>query len=686
MSPDEEITCGHCNEKIKLGNFCVHVAEFINFNKFKCRSCKFETSSRDLKDYHERKNPGHSLESVDQPFYQELLPKLEDLFVEISKKLEGSGSNQTISKPGYDKQQKIRVKEKASKSSMEITLENYLKGFKEAAKKIEYNKLSKNREGVILVNGSPIKLISPINDENGDVICSLCGERISAAYIDRRKHIVDCHKKEFFEKVAKNKGSSDVEWRLILFEMIKNAFPSNFIFTDLQCLTCGKVIRTMDGKRSHLYRKHDVQLTCLYKDCKFKDFESSKLTQHLKENHKKYSFSGQKGDSKCDKEKLLKKLSQQRKYDIDMIMTHYFPVGFTEYTPEVPGNKYDEWERFLKSIEVLPPYFRNDFGGVINVNKDSSSNEGIEDRQSRSVSRNNNGSSKRCKRNEIISSRRSSLSDSEDGTNTSIRSISVTRKDGGDNQNKPSSSGLNMKHQNQTSINRSSENRDRSGITPKLCTNYQNTDNNIQSNEQQAKIVKSNSTIVNPSKCMFLANSMRKRKSSTSPSNEIQSPINSKRKISGYDPSVDAISLNNKVKIDRYKQPNKTSINVTSTSRSIDKEKNNSFSLKCCNNQKNLLVGEIKSNKTKLEADESVNKINENLNKFYNDKKNSLNNLDLKKISIPNSKITPTPNLIPNNLSPKDPRSRNYANNNFESSSSSNVEIKVKRLSINIPI
>lgn len=120
------------------------------------------------------------------------------------------------------------------------------------------------------------------------VICSTCGEMVPVDYKARRAHAIAKH-------TDRGEDSFVAEWDEeedfgeVLAAAMKKAFPNESPNSDYECSKCGKEVKTMDTRRSHvsgLHMQGDGNLSCPFQDCKEGRPTVTKMNKHIQDDHK----------------------------------------------------------------------------------------------------------------------------------------------------------------------------------------------------------------------------------------------------------------------------------------------------------------------------------------------------------------------------------------------------------------
>ncbi|MFH4979121.1 hypothetical protein AB6A40_005830, partial [Gnathostoma spinigerum] len=112
--------------------------------------------------------------------------------------------------------------------------------------------------------------------QKGFITCVKCRKEISCDYVKRRKHVLKYHCSHV----------TDSECQDILSTEMRTCFPGMVVFSDSQCIECGRHYRSENGRLGHVAKCHFQQLMqCVIPGCSFADSTPSAVKLHLQKDH-----------------------------------------------------------------------------------------------------------------------------------------------------------------------------------------------------------------------------------------------------------------------------------------------------------------------------------------------------------------------------------------------------------------
>uniref|UniRef100_A0A0K0EUR0 C2H2-type domain-containing protein n=1 Tax=Strongyloides venezuelensis TaxID=75913 RepID=A0A0K0EUR0_STRVS len=308
---DDRIICPHCCQHIRIDQINQHIMDIFCANPDKCSNCSGTTHHFQKIDYNDlvnescHKNIGkHKLQLLKmvRAASDALINSITNA-ISPDKDLDTNLADETdnndctvLSENNDECPQSTFVGDKSLKSNISNAF------FSDTIHEI--NEIGCKCDEKYLVSEDTLKNVSVQvkkslkkfeikvlpNIHNKALTCRMCNKSVLGSYIERRKHIFEDHLKEIkFDLDGKGKiKKSDVLFTG--FKIINNCFPNEIVFTDFQCLYCGKFFGSSYGMTYHVGSVHQnsVSINCPFDDCNYKSGNEYTILKHVSKHLPEY--------------------------------------------------------------------------------------------------------------------------------------------------------------------------------------------------------------------------------------------------------------------------------------------------------------------------------------------------------------------------------------------------------------
>uniref|UniRef100_A0A0N5AUH9 C2H2-type domain-containing protein n=1 Tax=Syphacia muris TaxID=451379 RepID=A0A0N5AUH9_9BILA len=113
-------------------------------------------------------------------------------------------------------------------------------------------------------------------NENEISRCCKCGKEVSSSYFYLKTHVMEVHAK-YFEKDCKESE---------ICTAIRSCFPASTVYSDEQCVSCGKFVKTNHGRKTHVITYHfHRNMECVVPGCGLFEAAPNDLKRHIEGVH-----------------------------------------------------------------------------------------------------------------------------------------------------------------------------------------------------------------------------------------------------------------------------------------------------------------------------------------------------------------------------------------------------------------
>uniref|UniRef100_A0A0N4ZZ65 C2H2-type domain-containing protein n=1 Tax=Parastrongyloides trichosuri TaxID=131310 RepID=A0A0N4ZZ65_PARTI len=181
----------------------------------------------------------------------------------------------------------------------------------------------------------------PVEKTNEKEECRKCKKAVKMDYISRRNHVFEFHSDDIKKNVKNVKKLKKFSILCEGFLLIKEYFSPHRVFTDFQCLKCGKFIKSQNGMTCHAgtHNSNHIKISCPKPSCNYKGSGASRVRSHC-HKHSKDTSDKSEGNIYLKNPNFIRECKISEKFVLT-IVNFYFPIYGKELYDKESDSKND---------------------------------------------------------------------------------------------------------------------------------------------------------------------------------------------------------------------------------------------------------------------------------------------------------------------------------------------------------